>query len=233
MGLANVAWALPPAVHTAIRRRPIAGVVLAILLATPVEAGDCATLPRPRMRVRLTVAADHVPQAARAIREMVDATWQDEGLSFDWTEGASDEDPWNGISAWIAVVPGMPDADDGGVMGEVLFREGIPRRLIRIFVDAAIDWVRRDQAVRFGTSDRIRNQTLGKTADLVPRALGLIAAHEIGHFVLGSPDHAKAGLMQATYYRASSLLATPRTLRLDPKGRARLQSRLAKSSACP
>jgi hypothetical protein len=232
MGLATVAWTPPRAAPTPGCRRSIVAGTLAMLFAASVsEAGDCATLRRPRMRVRLTVAADDVPHAAAAIREIVAATWRAEGLSFEWIEDQTGDDLWSGINAWIAVISDMPAAADGGVMGEVLFRDGVPRRLIRISIDATIAWVRRDQAARFGTTDRSLVQTLGDTAALVPRALGLIAAHEIGHFVLGSAEHAKSGRMQATYYHASSLLTRPGGLALDPGSRARLQSRLLKSSA--
>ena len=88
-------------------------------------------------------------------------------------------------------------------------------------------------AGRFGTSTRILNQTLGDTATLVPRALGLIAAHEIGHLVLGSPAHPTSGVMQATYTRPMRLLTRLSPLGLDPNNRARLRARLVESAGCP
>jgi hypothetical protein len=50
----------------------------------------------------------------------------------------------------------------------------------------------------------------------------MIAAHEIGHFVLGSAGHAKTGLMQAYYTHAHRLLSSGQPLALDRGSRARL-----------
>ncbi len=197
------------------------------------RAADCSVLPRPRLLVRLTIDQAYGLEAGPVVRQIVNETWRPEGLSFDWISGEADADPWTGVNVWIAVVSGGPSADDGGIMGEVLFNRGAPRRLIRIYLDAAVAWVRRDQAARFGTETRILNQSLGATAALVPRALGYVAAHEIGHFVLGSPKHSRNGLMQATYKRPARLLRESNPLELDPGNRGRLRARLAESAGCP
>jgi hypothetical protein len=215
------------------RCRAIVPIALAILLsgASHARAGDCATLPRPNMRMRLTVASSGVPDAADAIRRIVDAAWRPEGLRFEWLEGTSGFDDWSGIDVWIAAVPGMATPRGGGVLGRVLFGHGVPRRLIRLSIGAATEWIRDDQERRLGTGTSIP-YLLGDTARLVPVALGLIAAHEVGHFVLGSAEHSKTGLMQATYTHVRRLLARGEPPGLDSASRAALRRRLQESARC-
>ena len=167
------------------------------------------------------------------MRGIVDTTWRPEGLTFDWVEGHDDIDAWKGINIWVAAVSGMPVSGAGGVLGEVVFHNGAPQRLIRVSIDAAIAWVRHDEIARLGTSTLVLDQGLGTTDALVPRALGHIVAHEIGHFVLGTMQHSSSGLMRATFERARRLLVRPETLRLDAAGRARLATRLTEAAGCP
>jgi len=216
---------------------PIVLLVVAVLFASPAHADDCPTLPRPLMRIRLTVTSSAVRDAAPVIKQVVEHVWQPEGIRVQWVEGAVTPDAWSGIDAWIAAIPGLriasDIASDSGAMGEVLFADGMPRRMIRLSIDAAIDWVRRDQAARFGTSTRVLNLTLGDTARLVPYALGYAAAHELGHFVLGSAAHAKSGVMEATFEGAHRLLRTSAPLQLDRLNEARLRERLDEGASCP
>jgi hypothetical protein len=44
--------------------------------------------------------------------------------------------------------------------------------------------------------------------ELMGRALGRAVAHEIGHFVFGSSDHSRSGLMRPTY-RVNQLIGGP------------------------
>ncbi|MGE0464653.1 MAG: hypothetical protein AB7Q16_25075 [Vicinamibacterales bacterium] len=226
-----------PSGQCTMSRYPCVLLAFAVLLASPAHADECSTLPRSLMHIRLTVTSSPVRDAAPVIKQIVDQVWRREGMRVEWVEGAVPPDAWNGIDAWIAAIPGLRIAsatsNDSGALGEVLFTDGVPRRMIRLSIDAAIDWVRRDQAARFGTSTRVLNLTLGDTARLVPYALGYAAAHELGHFVLGSPAHAKSGVMQATFEGAHRLLQPSAPLQLDRDTRARLRERLDEAASCP
>ncbi len=207
--------------------------VLAALLmsSTPAAADDCATLPRPQMRVRLTVPEDQA-RVLTTIREIVDWSWEREGLAFEWLEGADGPGVWTGIDAWIAVVRRTRPVSNGDILGEVPFRQGVPGRLIRIYIDTVVTWLQRDQANRLRHGARV----VGLPPDVpetLPRALGQIAAHEVGHFVLGSVTHAEAGLMQARYQHPHRILGAGPPLGLDTPSRARLHARLAARAACP
>lgn len=194
------------------------------------DASRC--LPRRHLQVRLTIASGPPSDAETTVRHIVDDTWRSEGLIISWAQGAPDADAWQGLDLWVAIVPGIPAASDGGPMGEVRFHRDQPRRMIRVSLDAVVAWVSRDQAARFGTSTVVRNQTIGRNAELVPRALGYIVAHEIGHVVLGTRAHARSGVMQATYAGAERLLTTPGALGLDATNRAVLRTRLADAARC-
>jgi hypothetical protein len=192
---------------------------------------DCSALPKQRVRVRLTVAFPDIQDPTAVIERVVNDIWNPEGLVFEWMTGST-QVPWSAIDVWLAVVGRPPSERAHGVMGELLFDQGHPQPLIRVFVEPAIEWVRRDETTRFQTDSRVSNLTIGNTAALLPTALAYVAAHEIGHFVLGSPVHAAEGVMQAQLRGAHRLLSAPRLPALDSANRKKLGARLAARAAC-
>ena len=167
--------------------------------AGPTAAKDCAALPHAHMRLRVTTSDSALVDAGATIRAIVSTTWQPYGLTFDWAD-----DPVGGVApsrvdAWIAAVRGGPAKYERADLGRVLFDHDVPRPLILISIDAVIAWVQRLQASRFQTETVFPRPTLGDTAALSVRALGHVAAHEIGHDVLGRQSHAASGLMAAVW----------------------------------
>ena len=195
------------------------------------DLGACAALPKARLRVRLTVASTGIADPTTVIERVVNDTWNPEGVHFDWITESSPA-PWSLIDLWVAVVNRPEAARVPAVLGEILFARASPRPLVRVFIDPAIEWIRRDEAARFGTDTPIGNLTLGDTAALLPTALGHIAAHEIGHYVLGSRTHAARGVMQGQYRSPRRMLSSPRPLTLDAANRITLKARLAAGAAC-
>jgi hypothetical protein len=193
----------------------------------------CAALPRPRMRVRLTVVSDRLPEAGAAIRHLVDAVWQREGLVFEWDERRPGESVnWDGVDVWILASHAPASRLDPAALGAVMFADGQPQRLLRLSFDATIAWVTRHMAGLFRASiEQDPQMTLADSRDLVLRAIGYAAAHEVGHYVLGSRDHASAGLMIAAFPEPVRLDATH--LALDASSRETLRHRLAESAQCP
>jgi len=203
----------------------------ALMCSRTAQADDCASLPRQRMRVRLTVTAEHAA-AVDVIKTVVGETWRGEGLMLEWEEPTEGPATWDDIDVWIAAVRRTRPSPSGHILGEMSFRQGAPGRLIRIHIDAVLAWLQRDQAARARTGARIHGISPAIPQTL-PRALGQVAAHELGHYVLGSADHAATGLMQARYEHPSRLLTMPVLLALDLANRTRLASRLAARAACP
>jgi hypothetical protein len=209
-----------------------------ITVATGIaHAANCAGLPRPHMRVRVTVTSKHIPEAAPVIRNIVDQSWQRHGVTFDWADDSDRSSSKEPFDAWIAAVHGMPIRFDGGDMGQVLFHHEVPAQLIRISIDAVIMWVLGQQKTRLQTSTQFPPQMamlVGDTAPLVVRALGHVAAHELGHFMLGRA-HAASGLMAGSWdwnFTRTAQLLTQESLPLDSISKATLRSRLQASASC-
>jgi len=211
-------------------------VSLSLTVSGTAHAADCATLPRAHMRLRVTTSASPLGEPADTIRTIVTETWRPYGLTFEWLDDPGGGGAPGRVDAWIAAVRGGAVEFDGGDLGRVLFDQNVPRPLILISIDGVIAWVQRQQAARFQTSTVFRQPTLGETAALAARALGHVAAHEVGHAVLGRQSHADSGLMAAVWtwdpLRAERWLKLD-ALPLDAANAARLKSRLAESSACP
>jgi len=205
-------------------------IVALSLLSGATTIDDCAALPRARMRVHLTLPGEYAA-AANEIQTIVDATWAREGIVFDWRKDSVDGEEWKRTDLWIAAVQQSRASSRDDVLGEIQFPKGVPGRLIRIFIDRAAAWVQRDFTARLRTSGMMVNVPQANPA-LLRRALGRIAAHEVGHFALGTLAHASTGLMKARYQRAQLLLST-NPLQLDVANRARLRARLAAGAACP
>ena len=74
---------------------------------------------------------------------------------------------------------------------------------------------------------------VGLREEIVARALGRALAHEIGHYLLRSPLHASAGLMQARHKGSALSSPNDRQFALTKPERARLQLALATTSVCP
>jgi hypothetical protein len=196
--------------------------------ARPSRACDaCAVLPRPDLRVKMTIASHGVRIDSAGVRAIVDRIWNAEGLSIAWQDGVGSD----GVDAWILIGHGPADNHDPTAIGGILFGpDGVPNRLLRLSIDAASAWALAGEASRFQTATVFRNLTLGQADVQMQRVLGYAAAHELGHFVLASKTHASSGLMKARVTRDEPL--DPRALRLDQSSRRRLRDRLATSAAC-
>src|SRR5689334_24237725 len=74
------------------------------------------------------------------------------------------------------------------------FRQGAPRSLVRVFLAAIVELLDRSERYSVGF-DR---WPIAAQDVFLGRALGRVIAHEVGHFLLGTP-HAPAGLMRPSF----------------------------------
>jgi hypothetical protein len=202
------------------------------MAAPDARAADCALLPRHVMEVRLTLANGHA-HAAPTVKSIVSRTWEREGIRFSWHEGQVGPDAWSGVDVWIAAVRGMPVRRGGGMLAELLFNAGTPRRMIRLSLDAITAWVLPRRAWWLHSAPGILVRLDWDPSRRLPYALGRTAAHELGHFLLGSPDHAPTGLMRARYEQPGRLAEESGDFALDASNRERLRERLLDGAQCP
>jgi hypothetical protein len=187
------------------------------------DTDACASIPREVMQARLTISDGTLADASPVVKQMVEVAWAREGVRFDWQDGPSA----GRLDLWIAVVRGRRTVDD--VLGEAVVGDQAAF-VVRVYLENVEDWVGRAEARRFQTATVLRS--LGDTAHLVPRAVGLVAAHEIGHVLLGTRQHARGGLMAGTYTDVHRLLRSATVVGLDAGSRQRLGLRLRQGVSC-
>ena len=159
----------------------------------------CGAAPRPPVRLQLIDRAGLSFDARDALMRETLAPWRAEDVSVKWgtelpTRPADLGEPRD---LYILVEADASEtSDDRHVpMASILFVDGQPSthitvhagRVARLLADVRLD------DVPFAKRPRlIRDRVLG-------RVLGRAVAHEVGHFLLGSRDHAPSGLMRASH----------------------------------
>lgn len=192
---------------------------------------DCTVLPRPVMRLRLSFSADAPRVDTAVVRHVVDNVWRPYGLTFEWID---DDAPSSvGWDAKLVVQSGLPVTATGGDLGITEFVGNVPRRVIRLSSDAIVQWIARSEFERPGVRPPFESFKLRARAPRgwLPRVIGYVVAHELGHFVMASREHARRGLMQSQFLRLEHVGET-RNLQLDRGSAARLRERLTQGAAC-
>jgi hypothetical protein len=127
----------------------------------------------------------------------VERTWASYGVTFCWVDGP---DRCEGLEVRVRVIiaddlPALDTAADKPSLGRIYFRDGDPIGEIELSLAAAR---------RLSASARLGDRQVGSLpgaigAGLLPRVLGRGLAHEIGHLVLHSREHAAMGLMASGF----------------------------------
>ena len=126
-----------------------------------------------------------------------------------------------------------PQWGDAGLGAIHFASDGTPESVIVLNFDAV---------VRIATSAPVMGVhpalwPAGLRDEIIARALGRALAHEIGHYLLRSPHHARSGLMQARYKGSTIGSPNDRQFALTPLDRARLQVALSAAATrepvCP
>ncbi len=171
-----------------------------------------AALAIPHSRIAVRFAPDsRLPPlvVATAIREAA-VLWSPAGIVVESARAIDEAE-----TITVRVEPASPEdtggCSDGGrqrpavclreVLASARFVNGKPTGVITLFVDGIVRLVERGRLA--GTGERQWPKVMRQR--LIGRALGRVIAHELGHIMLESREHAARGLMQASH-RAPDLI---------------------------
>jgi hypothetical protein len=157
------------------------------------------------------------------LKDEAEAIWRPYGIQLEWMDVGASEPASNGVSVEASLEREFERRrwmEWPAVLGRVVVTPDTPnRRPIRVSFDATEGVL----ALRTTGPSTMKGIVLDHE---LAAALGRVLAHEIGHVLLGAPDHDQAGLMRATF-RPEELAQPVRTpFRLTCSGVVRLTSRL-------
>ncbi|MGH9160424.1 MAG: hypothetical protein ACRD2X_10635 [Vicinamibacteraceae bacterium] len=157
-------------------------------------ARKCTDIVNGLQRLRVRMLPNGVEEATLAIaRAEVDAIWRPYQIEIVWER---EEVEWLDRDLLVQFVDWHLPAPNARAIAWIPFLDGVPTSIIRVSRPAATallktksfsDW----PPVYIGPPN-LQRQALG-------RIIGRALAHEIGHFLLAVPRHAKRGLMRASF----------------------------------
>jgi hypothetical protein len=201
----------------------VAGVIV-LAAATWVRA-DTET------RLRLVVDAEQTVDPAVRAHAIGEATriWHQYGVSLVTDDAAGCTDASDAVLR-VTIGLGRDSTSGDAGLGAIEFAsDGTPGSAIVLNYDAV---------TRIATSAPVMGLhpalwPAGLRDEIIARALGRALAHEIGHYLLRSPLHARSGLMKARQQGAALGSPNDRPFELTEPDRARLRLVLAAPSECP
>lgn len=113
-----------------------------------------------------------------------------------------------------------------GALGAITFADGTPTPAITLFLTDIEQFTA--GAHMFGARQWQWPQSLRE--QLLGRVVGRVLAHEIGHYVLRSPEHSADGLMRSLQYADDLVSPSRHRFTLTPSEAARLEDRRAAST---
>jgi hypothetical protein len=193
--------------------------------ALPGSAWSAGPAAEPLARVAVVIdrASASGSRHAAAMASEADAIWRRHGIGV-YLAAAGDAGPGE-IRLTITFDPVALHATGQPRLGAIWFdEEGRPGSVI--MVDHAAVTARISQA---GGTVRSLDAWPSALAEVITaRALGRVLAHEIGHFLLGSPAHARHGLMRAAFDGRQLSEWSRRGFELHDAALPRLRARLAR-----
>lgn len=216
------------------------GAVAAPAAPRPALAEECDVLPRPTMRVRLVLERG-VPDALRdELQTSIAAVWRTEGLLLTWLPAAAAGEGNPTTDIWLRIttrVFGDIARQAEPTLGVVRFIGALPHRDVLVSYTAVREWIRRERDRRYpalfpASVSRLVGLDWGGFEALAREALGYAAAHEVGHFVLGTRQHDASGLMRRDLASAIGT-GPPTAFQLADDSRLRLVERVDRAATCP
>lgn len=200
-------------------------------LAGPVPAAVCQVLPRTQMRLRLSLFDEGDRLNADAISQHASEIWRAEGLSFEWLP--LDAPPsWTNLDVWVQIRRG-PVVGAESSIGAVRFQGQVPSKLIQVSIENTAKRVVANLSARWRIElGAFFSLEVADSRQVLERALGYAVAHELGHYVLATKDHAGSGLMRQSFDPAADLAPASKDATLDPKNRDRLRQRIDLAGQC-
>lgn len=166
------------------------------------------------MRVVLHIDDQRYPFLRPIVTSMVSTMWWHESVDIVWLDSATllhESEAPQVLSVAISEFANSLN-HSSTTLGSIDWQHGYPGRIVRVSLTAITTWLSREVA---SVDDA-----------LLARAAAIVLAHEIGHYVLGSPSHAESGLMKEHFTLAD--LSERMVLGLDESTRASLRAAFRK-----
>src|SRR5262245_39305528 len=135
------------------------------------------------------------PSMADAMKAETTSIWTALGVTLVWEACVPDRSTSDGLV--LVVTDGVSASAPSGRarLGEVTFVNGRPGARLHVSAGAALDAIE-EAALRGGP---FMSLPVAGRHDAAVRLLGRAAAHELGHYLLGSAAHAPVGLMRPAF----------------------------------
>jgi hypothetical protein len=174
-------------------------------VASAQGVGSVSGAVTPRLRVDIVFDGPPMPpKIEEAAMEEATRIWAAYGMEVHWCD-ARDVSGDNAVRLAVRLADRADRRTAKGALGSILFVDDVPTPSIVMYrsaIAAIVSTVRLN-----GSPDREWPTALYEL--MVGRVLGRALAHEIGHFLLQSRQHAAAGLMRAPQW-ASDLVSPDR-----------------------
>jgi hypothetical protein len=181
--------------------------------------------------LQLTLAfppGDLVPPLTRAVAvDEAARLWAPHGISIAAAVGEPRGRP-GVITVAIVEQAGAPESAASRPLGAIAFdADGQPATVIAVYL---ADILRLVSGVRVLGAAESQWPPLMRQR-IVGRVIGRVLAHEIGHYTLRTPGHARAGLMRRAHVPLALVAPEPRPFALSNAEAARLADRAALDGA--
>jgi hypothetical protein len=210
-----------------LKKASAAWLVTTVIAAGPAPNAAQDKVPPPVARVEVFLSvAPGLPDAVRAaLIEETTAIWQEHGVSIEWLPADEAREPAiNRLRAMIVERRAVKSKEDGPfAVGELVpSTNSHPIALVSI--------ERAEQLVA-SVRDGMASELVALDEQRLGVVLGRVLAHEIGHFLLNTPTHARNGLMRPRFNAVEFTDLRDGTFSLDQDAAAWLRSGSARRFA--
>jgi hypothetical protein len=196
--------------------------VLATTAPTPVaiEPANAVPIAGATMVVHVTAATDISRSLVSATLREADAVWRGAGFRFIWERGSQ----VTNASLHVVIGGGVSPTERLMPLAWIGFDEdGAPKPMVYVSHANAVAYLLNSRE----TVGLVDAMTVLQRETYLGRAMGRSLAHEIGHFLLASRNHARKGLMRATHSSTEFFMAERNGFAIDSGERKQMAARFA------